>query len=302
MPGGSVPESKEYLMSVVHERSNVVLRTPAEFAAAIPALLGFSPEASLVAVFLGEGRVIVTMRVDLPEDLEDFTEHATGVACRVGADAVVLAVCCPRGVGALPHHPGVDTLIGALEDDGVAVKDALLIDSGRYWSYGCQSPQCCPPEGVHVPEDHALEAERVGAGMPAVAESRDAVIERYRPRPDLTAFPELLAEAAAILAVPVAERARQCWDEVRILAANPPVPGDAEALMRARLQVAMGDVRVRDFVMASIAASDAGVEAAHPRTCLLSYPDRRLRPLLTLSTSSASSTSGEERAKAPFGS
>ena len=78
-------------MSVVHERSNVVLRTPAEFAAAIPALLGFSPEASLVAVFLGEGRVIVTMRVDLPEDLEDFTEHATGVACRVGADAVVVA-------------------------------------------------------------------------------------------------------------------------------------------------------------------------------------------------------------------
>ena len=48
-------------MSVVHERSNVVLRSPAEFAAAIPALLGFSPEDSLVAVFLGEGQVIVTM-------------------------------------------------------------------------------------------------------------------------------------------------------------------------------------------------------------------------------------------------
>lgn len=248
-------------MSVDSERSNLVLRSPAEFAAAIPALLGFTPHASLVAVFLGEGRVIVTMRVDLPEDLEDFTEHATGVACRVGADAVVLAVCCPRGVGDLPHHDGVDALIGALEDDGVAVKDALLIDSGRYWSYGCQSPQCCPPEGVPIPEDHALEAERVGAGMPAVAESRDAVIERYRPRPHLTASPELHAEAAAILQVPVAERARQCWDEVRLLAANPPVPGDAGPLMRARLQAGMGDVRVRDFVMASIAASDTSVEA-----------------------------------------
>ncbi len=248
-------------MSVVHERSNVVLRSPAEFAAAIPALLGFSPEDSLVAVFLGEGRVIVTMRVDLPEDLEEFTEHATGVACRVGADAVVLAVCCARGVGELPHHDGVDALIGALEDDGVAVKDALLIDSGRYWSYGCQSPQCCPPEGVPIPEDHALEAERVGAGMPAVAESRDAVIERYRPRLDLAASPELLAQAAGILGVPVVERARQCWDEVRMLAANPPAAGHAGALMRARLQSGMGDVRVRDFVMASIAGSDTGVEA-----------------------------------------
>ena len=44
-------------MSVVHERSNVVLRSPAEFAAAIPALLGFTPHASLVAVFLGLARL-----------------------------------------------------------------------------------------------------------------------------------------------------------------------------------------------------------------------------------------------------
>jgi hypothetical protein len=247
-------------MSVVHERSNVVLRSPAEFAAAIPALLGFSPQDSLVAVFLGEGQVIVTMRVDLPEDLEDFTEHATGVACRVGADAVVLAVCCPRGVGDLPLHGGVEALIGALEDDGVAVKDALLIDSGRYWSYGCQSP-CCPPEGVPIPEDHALEAERVGAGMPAVAGSRDAVIERYRPRPESAPGPVAMATAEAILRVPLAERARQCWDEVRMLASGTATGDEVVSLMVARVQLAMGDVRVRDYVLGSIALSESGTDA-----------------------------------------
>ena len=248
-------------MSVDSERSNVVLRSPGEFAAAVPALLGFHPKGSLVAVFLREGRILVTMRVDLPEDLEDFAGHATGVAFRVGADEVVVAVYCPRGHGALPHQEGVDALIDAFEDGGVVVKDALLINAGRYWSYACLSAQCCPPEGVPMPESHVLEAERVGAGMPAVASDRDAVIVRYQPRPDLAASPQLLAQAAAILQVPVVERARQCWDEVRMLAANPSVPGNAGALMRARLQVAMGDVRVRDFVMASIAASDAGVEA-----------------------------------------
>ena len=112
-----------------------------------------------------------------------------------------------------------------------------------------------------MPESHVLEAERVGAGMPGVASDRDAVIARYQPRLDLAASPQLLAQAAAILEVPVVERARQCWDEVRMLAANPPAAGDADALMRARLQIAMGDVRVRDFVMASIAGSDTGVEA-----------------------------------------
>jgi hypothetical protein len=112
---------------------------------------------------------------------------------------------------------------------------------------------------VSIPEDHALEAERVGAGMPAVAESWDVVIVRYRPRLDLDASPEVLAEGVAILQVPAAERALQCGEGVRMLAATP--TGDAGAHMRARLQIAMGDVRVRDFVMASIAASDTGVEA-----------------------------------------
>ena len=46
-----------------------------------------------------------------------------------------------------------------------------------------------------------------------------------------------------------------------MLAATPTPAGDAGALMRARLQIAMGDVGVRDFVMASIAASDTSVEA-----------------------------------------
>ena len=248
-------------MSVVHERSNVVLRSPGEFAAAVPALLGFHPKGSLVAVFLSEGRILVTMRVDLPEHLAGCVTSATGTARRVGADEVVLAVYCPRGDGPLPHHKGVDALIGAMEDGGVAVRDALLINAGRYWSYACPSAQCCPPEGVPMPESHVLEAERVGAGMPGVASDRDAVIARYQPRLDLAASPQLLAQAAAILEVPVVERARQCWDEVRMLAANPPVTGDAGVLMRARLQIAMGDVRVRDFVMASIAGSDTGVEA-----------------------------------------
>ena len=50
---------------------------PGEFAAAAPALLGFHPKGSLVAVFLREGRLTVTMRVDLPEHLAAFATSAT---------------------------------------------------------------------------------------------------------------------------------------------------------------------------------------------------------------------------------
>jgi hypothetical protein len=87
-----------------------------------------------------------------------------------------------------------------------------------------------------------------------VAQSRDEVVERYRPRLELAPDPQVLAEAGSILDVPVAERAKQCWDEVRLLAAKPFVVDEAGVLMRARLQLGMGDVRVRDFVLASIAS------------------------------------------------
>jgi len=248
-------------MSVVNDVSKIVLRSPGAFAAAVPALVGFYPSDSLVAVFLGEGRVIVTMRLDLPEDLEEAAEYVAATGTRLGADEVVLVVCCARGAGDLPHHAGVGAVIDALEDAGIAVKDAMLIDSGRYWSYLCQSVECCPPEGTLIPEDAALEAEKVGLGQLAVAESRDAVVQQYAPRIDLAPSPETREQAQSILDVTLAERAKQCWDEVRMLAATP-VPADPSTdLMRSRLQVAMADVRVRDFVMAKVALSEDDVDA-----------------------------------------
>lgn len=248
-------------MSVVHDGSKIVLRSPGAFAAAVPALVGFYPSDSLVAVFLGEGRVIVTMRLDLPEGLDQAPEYVASTGSRLGADEAVLVVCCSRGEGQLPRHAGVDAVIEALEDAGIRVKDAMLIDGGRYWSYLCRSVECCPPEGTLIPDDTLLEAEKVGLGQLAVAESRDAVVQQYAPRPELAPSAAIREQAQSILDVPLAERAHQCWDEVRMLAAGP-IPDDhAVAVMRSRLQVAMADIRVRDFVMTRIALAEEDTDA-----------------------------------------
>ena len=42
------------------------LRSPADVVAAVPVLLGFHPEHSLVVIGLKTGRVVLTVRVDLP--------------------------------------------------------------------------------------------------------------------------------------------------------------------------------------------------------------------------------------------
>lgn len=48
--------------------------------------------------------------------------------------------------------------------------DALPLDLGGWWSYLRDDPSCCPPQGTPIPDGTTdLEAERIGAGMPAVA-------------------------------------------------------------------------------------------------------------------------------------
>lgn len=182
----------ELFMSAVSESSKVMLRSPGAFAAALPALVGFHPLQSLVAVFLADGLVIVSMRLDLPETLGAVAEYVASTGTRVEADEVVLAVYCPQGED-LPHRDGVTALIAACEGAGIGVRDAMLIDGGRLWSYLCRSVECCPPEGVPIPaESGLLEAERVGLGLPMVAETRDEVVERYAPRLDLAPSPRSL--------------------------------------------------------------------------------------------------------------
>jgi hypothetical protein len=248
-------------MSVVQDGSKIMLRSPGAFAAAVPALVGFYPTDSLVAVFLGGGQVIVTMRLDLPEDLSEVAEYVASTGTRVEADEVILVVCCTKVEGDLPRREGLDGIVTACTGANVIVKDAMLIDQGRYWSYLCPSVECCPPEGTLIPEDTTVEAERVGHGLPAVADSRDAVVQRYMPRPDLAPNAGVREHAESILLVPLEERARQVWDEVRMLAASP-VPEDAATdLMRSRIQVAFSSVIVRDYVLVRVAVSEQDTEA-----------------------------------------
>ncbi|MEI6363863.1 MAG: DUF4192 domain-containing protein [Actinomycetes bacterium] len=250
-------------MAVVSESSKVMLRSPGAFAAAIPALVGFHPSHSLVAVYLGKGQAIVSMRLDLPEKLEEVAEYVASTGTNVDAEEVILVVCTVNDGEELPHREGIAAIITACSSASVTVKDAMLIDDDRYWSYLCSDTDCCPPGGTPIgSEDCVLDAERVGLGLPVVAVSRDAVVQRYLPRPDLAPRSEIRKDAESILLAPLGERAKQVWDDTRMLAANADVVGDPVSnLMRSRVQVAMEDVRVRDFVMASMALTEEPAEA-----------------------------------------
>jgi hypothetical protein len=141
--------------------TRVRLSDPGEVVAAVPALLGFPPRSSLVALSLRgrRARVGLCLRVDLPsgDDVARVAEQVAGHLVRDGAAATVLVLYVPAdvgtraGPGAGPDAAVADACVQACARAEVEVRDALRVTGGRWWSYRCGEAGCCPPEGSPVP-------------------------------------------------------------------------------------------------------------------------------------------------------
>lgn len=143
---------------------------PADILGVLPYRLGFHPAESLVVVCL-EGprrRDRLVMRFDLPS--VGVEPAAVAAVCdavaQVGADGAVLVAYSDDEdgrAGLLARQGFVEPVVDRLEDDGVEVVEALLVRGGRWWSYLCADPGCCPPDGTPVPEQPTAAATAYAA-------------------------------------------------------------------------------------------------------------------------------------------
>ncbi|KOX08511.1 DUF4192 domain-containing protein [Streptomyces sp. NRRL B-3648] len=166
--------------------TQVTLRTPAELADALPYLLGYRPEDSMVLVALhdhaGRGRFGGRARLGIPANDEDWEAAArqlarglvTGSERRGGRpERMVAYVCQEPGPGesgrdvkrrleGLAHL--MRTECGNLD---VPVIEALCISDGRFWSYCCPVEGCCPEDGspMGLPGTSVLAAAATYAGI-----------------------------------------------------------------------------------------------------------------------------------------
>jgi hypothetical protein len=119
--------------------------------AVIPGLLGFHPAKSLVVVGAGppRGRIQVAFRYDLPEppDVGAAAKIAAHAAAILARHQLTLAIAVGYGPG-LMVTPVADALVRELRRAEIALHDVLRVENGRYWSYSCSDPRCCPAEGV----------------------------------------------------------------------------------------------------------------------------------------------------------
>lgn len=256
------------------------LRGPGDLAAALPHLCGFVPSESLVVIALRgpRQRVGLTMRVDLPARAHEGLLVADLVDRLVsaGADGSMLVLCteaCNSGkaVGALPRARLVRRLRAAVRRAGLDVGDALLVRSGRWWSYVCDDARCCPAEGTPLSGEHSeglvlVQAHAALEGR-AVLPSRADLVASLAP-PD----GELRDAAAAALADAERERCAELsgrgsvdagrsalvrWRAALASAGSPPL--HLPAATAAALVVSLGDCLVRDEVLSWVLADDAAL-------------------------------------------
>ncbi|MBX7269701.1 DUF4192 domain-containing protein [Micromonospora sp. Llam7] len=145
----------------------LTVRSPADLIAAVPYLLGFHPADSVVVVALSGSRITFAARGDLPGegDPHEPAGHIAAVTAQQGADSATVI-----GYGTAARvTPAVDAIRVALADAGLTVLDALRVTDGRWWSYVCAQPECCPPEGTpYDPLASAVPAAAVFAGQVAL--------------------------------------------------------------------------------------------------------------------------------------
>lgn len=156
------------------------LSTPKEMLAAVPYLLGFHPADSLVAVALQgsakRGHVHCTMRMDLPRSEEERTDSGGRVVDRFRRESITQVILIGYGEPDQVTH-AVERVTADLGDVGITVPEALRVRDGRYWSYTCTNPSCCPPEGVpYDGSSSAVAAQATAAGISVLPDR--AALER----------------------------------------------------------------------------------------------------------------------------
>jgi Domain of unknown function (DUF4192) len=259
----------------------LTLRSAGDLIEAIPYLLGFHPRDSLVLVGLSRAwKVNVTARMDLAESatteaigepLSLFLQHRTAAVAIVVFDhsqrpPASLSSDLALRLGELPWWTLVQRVVAAARARGFTVTDAAFVSSGRWWSYLCRDPACCPPQGRRLagPASETAAAATY-AGLVAAADRADLAecltpdaaaqarlspllkqaedeylqmvltdkLEPYRRRVKRAIF--AAARSSEELTVPVAAKA----------------PADREI---AQFAVVLGDTAVRDAVWVAIDA------------------------------------------------
>ena len=231
------------------------LNRPGVLIAALPAVLGFVPEKSLVLVTVDRGEMGCVMRVDLSDELRHSLAHIAEMAAAAKPDSAIAVIVDETGASCRmcndEYRELADGLTTALADQGIELLAAHVVDrvaAGALWhcADGCgnagtvEDPSASPLAVAAVLDGRRLYARR--AELLEVIEVADPLRT------------ELLGEVIGTCTEGAAERpdaaARADVEAAIAAAARVAEAGDLGDDQLARLALAMTDLRVRDTLYA----------------------------------------------------
>jgi len=152
------------------DQEPLVIRSPEDAVSAVPYMLGFHPEDSLVVLGYGGPYGACALRIDLPRsarDADEVAEHAAAMLVKNEFPEALL-------VGYGRHDDVAPLLVAArtaMGEQHIDVREVLRVEEGRWWSYACTNPECCPADGA--PFDiraTAVAAQATVAGQVVLAD------------------------------------------------------------------------------------------------------------------------------------
>lgn len=156
---------------------------------AIPFLIGFHPTNSLVLISIKDGAIGLTMRIDLPAQLEseqiDLLAHHF---LRDESEAALLVAYMPD------HRDDGDSVLislgAGLIRNGIDIQESIVVQSDRYRSIICRDITCCPPAGKLMPDidNSEIAAEHVVSGIPMPYNNISQLIETLAADPSSLTF------------------------------------------------------------------------------------------------------------------
>ena len=161
------------------------LTSPHDLLSAIPFVVGFKPDNSIILISVKEDSVSMAMRIDFPPSLDESQINQLISHLKRDSAEAILAVFYTPSFG--PESQAViSQLMKAFDEHHLTLRESLVVTSNRWRSLLCDDRGCCPEEGSPLPElqNSRIAVEQVALGKPLPFENMDELVA------SLSALPE----------------------------------------------------------------------------------------------------------------
>lgn len=156
------------------------LTSPHDLLAAIPFLVGYTPEDSIILISLHEDSINMAIRVDFPSEISDsdvaiLIRHLQ----RDNAQRIISVFYLPKG--ATDSHQVIQQITAATSQLPFTLIESIIVKENRWRSLMCVDLECCPAGGSSMPDidNSRIAVEQIALGKPLpfknAAELKDSI-------------------------------------------------------------------------------------------------------------------------------